>query len=337
MAKKQPTEQKIAGATGQVSGKQSGFTGNTATAPGSNFANQPQATNQAEVDAQDSRTRLWQSMDTTYGAARDEIGRQFDQARVNADNQALSRGMQRSSYNNATLANLDTQRARAIENNYSQQIADYQNRLFDIEQAEQQQANWQAEFDANQAQQAWSNQMAEQQWAAQQSQQEWQNAFSQQQFEAQQNQWREEFDYNKMSAKQQIAFNVIMNALESGDNVSDELLAQAGISRQDYNQMKATPRPSGGGGRTKKPANPENPEAAGEEQQQNGESWRKKMEEWTPEDQPDGNQLIKADITPTTISGEKVYNNPDSNWVYDQKDRLPGYGSGGWTRYNAIK
>ena len=199
--------------------------------PNVDFTTQPQATTAEEVNNQDSRTRLWQSLNYTYGQQRQQLDKSYDQAKLNADQQALSRGMQRSSYNNAVLANLDKQRADALDNNYSQQIADYQNRIGDIEAREQEQANWQAQFDANQAAQ------------------QWQQAFSEKQFQAQQEQWKQEFNYNQMTGKQQMAYNYLMNMLESGDNPSDALLAQAGISRSDYEQMKAAAVKSGGGGR----------------------------------------------------------------------------------------
>ena len=205
--------------------------------PNLDVTSQPQATTAEEVNNQDARTRLWQSLNYTYGQQRNQTEKSYDQAKLSADQQALSRGMQRSSYNNAVLANLDKQRAEALNDNYSQQIADYQNRLADIEAKEQEQANWQAQFDLNKASQ------------------EWQQAFQEKQFETQKEQWKQEFNYNQMTGKQQMAYNYLMNMLESGDNPSDALLAQAGITRSDYEQMKATAKTGGGGSRGRKTGN----------------------------------------------------------------------------------
>lgn len=184
----------------------------------------PQAATQQDVEGQDARTRLWQSLDTTYGAQREQVGKQYDQAIANADRQMLGRGMQRSSYAAQTLANMQQEKIKADSDIMGNQIANYQNRLTSLEQQEQQFA-YQKERD----------QIADQQW--------------QQQFNAAQDQWKQQFEYNQMSAKQQIAFSSLMNMMEAGDNPSDALLQQAGISRSDYEQMKATPAAKAKGGR----------------------------------------------------------------------------------------
>jgi len=177
---------------------------------------EPQAMTQQDVEGQDTRTRLWQSLNTTYGAQREQSDKAYDRAIAQTDSQLLNRGMQRSSYAAQTLANMQQDKIKANSDIMSSQIADYQNRLSALEQQEQQFA-YQKERD----------QIADQQW--------------QQQFQAQQDQWKQQFDYQKMSANQQIAYNYLMNMLESGDNPSDALLKQAGITRKDYEQMKATP------------------------------------------------------------------------------------------------
>jgi len=184
---------------------------------------QPQATTQADVEGQDARTRLWQSLNSTYGVQREQSDKNYDQAIANADRMLLSRGMQRSSYGAQTLANMAQEKVKASNDIMSNQIADYQNRLTSLEQQEQQ-FNYQKERD----------QIADQQW--------------QQQFEAQKEQWKQQFDYQKMSSEQQIAYNYLMNMMEAGDNPSDALLKQAGISRSDYNQMKKAATKTGGGG-----------------------------------------------------------------------------------------
>ena len=66
------------------------------TDPNLDFTNQPQATSAADVNNQDARTRLWQSLDYSYGQQRKQTDKSYDQAYSQADRQALSRGMQRS-------------------------------------------------------------------------------------------------------------------------------------------------------------------------------------------------------------------------------------------------
>ena len=78
---------------------------------------------QEEVDQQDSKTRLWQSLEQSYGRQREQSNEAYDKAISQADRQALSRGMQRSSYNNATLANLQDQKVKAQNDITSAQIA----------------------------------------------------------------------------------------------------------------------------------------------------------------------------------------------------------------------
>lgn len=70
---------------------------------------------------------------------------------------------------------------------------------------------------------------------------------SQQQWEAQQEQWREEFDYQKMTAEQQLNYNFVTYALQNGKDVSDEMLQKAGLSREDFSSMKARVQGLGGG------------------------------------------------------------------------------------------
>lgn len=191
--------------------------------------NQPQATTQADVDAQDARTRLWQSMNYTYGKQLDNSNKSYDQAYSQADRQALSRGMQRSSYNAQTLANINQQKINAQNDIAAAQIADYQNRLGQIEQQEQEQANWEKEFGLKQQQ----LDLSEKQW------------------QAQQDQWKQEFEYNKMSDDQKLAYNYVTSILGQGGNPSDDLLARAGLTRADADAMKAKVS-TGGSGRSRR-------------------------------------------------------------------------------------
>ena len=93
----------------------------------------------------------------------------FDQAKVNADTQATSRGMGRSSYLTQTMANLDKSKSEAqntIRDNisaaYLQAVQQQQNVIdqltFQQEQAAQAQANWEAQF--NFEKEKWNAQQA---------------------------------------------------------------------------------------------------------------------------------------------------------------------------------
>lgn len=305
------------------------------------YTRQPQATNQEEVDAQDTRTKLYQSLGYSYGRQQEESDKSYDQAISQQDRAALARGLGRSSYNLQTQANLQNQKVEARNKIGEAMIADYQSRVAQLDEAEaarkfqtserEAQQAWQAgenalnrafqtsEREAQQkygtsereAQQAWQSsesalarafqtgereaqqayntrereaqqaygtservaqqayntaeRLAQQNWQAGQSALERaqnqaqfdaqlayqreqlaqnqtqfniQQAFNERQWAAQQEQWKSEFEYNKMSDSQKIAYNYIVAAAAQGGDVSDALLQQAGISREDYNAMK---------------------------------------------------------------------------------------------------
>jgi hypothetical protein len=236
-----------------------------------------------EVNNMSRADRLWDSLSYSYGRKGDLLSKEYDKARSQADRQALSRGMQRSSYNNQVLANIDENRINALNDNQSALIADYENRLGDIEDKEWERDFQERQFAANREDAAWQQGFQEKQYADsradtawQQGFQEkqysdsrndtlwnqafqekqydanradtaWQQEFSQKQFDAQLAQWDKEFNYTKMSDEQKIAYNYITTAAANGGDVSDALLAQAGISREDYNAMKKQASSGGGG------------------------------------------------------------------------------------------
>lgn len=146
------------------------------------------AKSQADVDAMSIRDRLWDSSNFTYGQQRLESDRSFDQAQSQLDNQLIGRGMQRSSYGAATSANLANKKIEAQKQIYGAQIADYENRLMQVEQQEE----------------------------------------ATRQFNA------------------QMANNWLQQIIAKGGTPSDALLAQAGLSRDDYNSM--VQQIGGGGG-----------------------------------------------------------------------------------------
>lgn len=268
------------------------------------------AKTKADVDNMTDEERLWDSLNHAYGQQQEASDASYNRAISQTDRQMLSRGMQRSSYGAQTLANLRNQQVKAQNDIESAKIADYENRLHQIQQDRQQQENWQASFDENQRQfnesqafqkeraaasdaqwqkqydanradaawqqafsekqyqanredtawqqafqtqqyndsradTAWNQAFAQQQYNDSRSDVAWQQQFQQQQLQLQQEQWKEQFEYTKMSDSQKMAYNYIANAAANGADVSDALLQQAGISRADYNAMKK--QASGGG------------------------------------------------------------------------------------------
>lgn len=287
------------------------------------FTKAAQAKTKEDVDAQDTRTKLYQSLGYTYGQQMDESDKAYDKEISQQANAALARGMGRSSYALQTQANLQNQKAEARNKLGQALIADYQNRVTQIDEAEaarefqkserEAQQAWQSSENAlarafqtsereaqqaystgeREAQQAYSTsereasqkystaeRLAQQEWQAgqsaleraqnqaqfeaqlayqreqlaqNQSQFEIQQAFQEKQWAAQQDQWKQEFNYTQMSDSQKIAYNYIVAAAAQGGDVSDALLKQAGISREDYNAMK-TKATSITAGTTNKPA-----------------------------------------------------------------------------------
>ena len=314
------------------------------------FTKAPQAETVEDVNNQDARTRLWQSLNTTYSNQMDESDKAYDKSISQQNNAMLARGMGRSSYAAQVSANMFNDKNRARNKLGEALIADYQNRIGQIEaqekederwerqfaaqeeqnawqrgfqeaEAARQQGNWEKDYAANRADTAWSqnfqtsqfayqqqrDKIADQQWQkqydeqlrqfnenmayqreranvsdaqwqktydenlrqfnAQMAQQEaqfkanydfqvseanrqqsnWeiQQAFAEKQWQAQQDQWKQEYDYNKMSNDQKIAFSVITAALESGNDADDATLKRAGISRAEFNTMKKQAQASG--------------------------------------------------------------------------------------------
>ena len=109
---------------------------NAAQQPAVDPAQQAQAASQADVDAQDARARLWQSLDNSYAQQTKQSNESYDRAIAQQDQAFMNRGMQRSSYAGQTLANMQQQKIEAQNQIASNQIADYQNRLNALEQQE---------------------------------------------------------------------------------------------------------------------------------------------------------------------------------------------------------
>ena len=113
------------------------------------------STSPATVERDDSwKDDLRSAYDTSAQRQIEASDESFQQAIANADHNALSRGMQRSSYNNATLAKLEADKVRAQNNirenteaAFNQAVVNRENQIwqqnFQESQAAQQQQNWQ--------------------------------------------------------------------------------------------------------------------------------------------------------------------------------------------------
>lgn len=285
------------------------------------FTKSPQAKTAEDVNSQDARTRLWQSLNTTYSNQMDESDKAYDKSISQQNNAMMARGMGRSSYAAQVSANMYNDKNQARNRIGEALIADYQNRIGQIEAQEKEDERWQQQFDYQKerdtvadtqwqkqfeyqqgrdtvADQQWQKQYDEQlrqfnenmayqreranvsdaQWqktydenlrqfnaqmaqqeaqfkanydfqvseaARQQSNWEIQQAFNEKQWQAQQEQWKQEFEYSKMSTDQKLAYETIMTIIGQGNDPSDDLLARAGLSRADVNAMKAQAAKSG--------------------------------------------------------------------------------------------
>ena len=167
------------------------------------------------VENENARDRLWNSLDYSYGKKREASDRAYDKEQSAASRNMLKRGMQRSSYAAQTVANIGQEKIRAQGDIYDQQIAEYGNRLQEIERQEKQDEQWERQFAEGQRQ--FNENMGfqkdraatqDKQWAAEfgetQKQNQWQRDFSSQQFEYQKGrdavadqQWQTSFDYQK--------------------------------------------------------------------------------------------------------------------------------------------
>ncbi len=224
------------------------------------------AKNKQDVDNMTAEQRAWDSLTYSYDKKKEASNLSFDKAISQQDRTLMGRGLQRSSYAMNTLAGLQNSKIKAANDIESEKIADYENRRYQIdrdaandaylrqqyeegvrqfnenlafqkEEAARAQKNIEAEFGYKKEQDAIANAFNEKQFS-----------FQQQQWEAQQAQWKEEFEYNKMSTDRQMYYNYIVQALAAGGDVSDDMLAKAGISREDFNAMKQQAAAATGGG-----------------------------------------------------------------------------------------
>lgn len=183
-----------------------------------------------DVEGMTRQDRLWDSLNHAYGQQRESSDKAFDRAYSQADRQALSRGMQRSSYNAQNLANINQQKIEAQNNIWDNQIADYENRLGALESEEAEAERWERQFEANRADVAWN-----------------QN-FQQGQADLAAQQWEREFTRGTDSADRQLAASYVSAIVAQGGTPSDDLLTRAGLSRADAEAMRKGGSGGGSGG-----------------------------------------------------------------------------------------
>ena len=189
-----------------------------------------------DVDNMTRADRLYDSLNYTYGKKGEMLEQQYDKAFSQADRQALGRGMQRSSYNNQVLANINKQKIDALNDNQSAFIADYENRLGDIEEKE------------------WEQNFQEKQFAENQRQFDTGLAWQKEQATTANNQWEMEFGANRDDTEKQLAWAYVQTALANGNVPSDDLLTRAGLTRADAELMAKQASGGGSGGNPNKEA-----------------------------------------------------------------------------------
>ena len=108
----------------------------------------------ADSTNEDPAKSLWDSLSYGYGKKADEINKSYDKAISQQDNAMLKRGMGRSSYAAQSMANLNTERVNALASNEDAMIADWQNRLTEMQEAEKAR---QFQTSEREAQQSWQS------------------------------------------------------------------------------------------------------------------------------------------------------------------------------------
>lgn len=173
------------------------------------------AQNKQQVDEMTPQQRLWDSLSYSYGKQAEASDQSYDKAISQLNNSLLARGMQRSSYGASINANLYNQKINAANDIGSQQIADYENRLYQLEKDEDERAYRDKAFDEQVRQ-------YDEGFAYQKEQDALNQAFQ-----------REQFEYGKDSDDRKYAYELALSMIQNGKTPSDDLLASAGISKED--------------------------------------------------------------------------------------------------------
>jgi len=197
-----------------------------------------------DVDNMSVKDRLWDSLSFAYGTKTENSNKSYDQAYSQADRGLLKRGMQRSSYGGQTLANINQQKITAANQIESEKIADYENRLYQLERDEAADAQWQQQFEEGQRQ--FNENMAYQQDRAKASDTQWQQQFdyTKARDAVADNQWNLNFNYQQERDK--VGDSQWQKQFDEGVRQFDEQLA---FNKEQANKSST----SGGGGSTGKP------------------------------------------------------------------------------------
>lgn len=158
------------------------------------------------------------SLQAAYDTQREESQRQYQRAYSQADRQLLSRGMQRSSYGNSTLSNINVESSRAQDKIYQAQIAAQSNIEEQRTQLQQQLARQMSQYTASQQADimkrsreledieynrqvdAWKSQMSLEQMLYQAARQQERDAVADQQ-------WADQMAENQRQFDQQLEYN----------------------------------------------------------------------------------------------------------------------------------
>jgi len=256
-----------------------------------------------------------QSIAGAYERQREESDLAYEKNKAAADRAALARGMGRSSYNLQTMANIDTEKAKArqtisdkeeeaaqqfgvqlaseLRNNYQWQTAQNYQRERDTwsDYYQQQGLNQsQQQINMQQQQNAIANQQADRAYnyqvgRDQTSDNQWQQTFNyqQQRDKTSDEQWQKTFEQNQKIADQsqantekQYALGLIQYMAQNGGTPSDSLLKAAGISKKDYNAMKKKTKSSSKSSGSRGGTTPQqNPGT-----QQQGDNWYQTLLKW---------------------------------------------------------
>lgn len=167
-----------------------------------------QSANQAYQTSDQALAQQLADLQTSYDKQREDTAEGFLQSYAQADRQALSRGMQRSSYNNATLANINLKGQEAQQDINEAQAAQEKNigdqRTLYAQQLASQLASYDAQQRADEL--AYMDELEAREYDRSFNNQQAQNAlaldlynaqFNQEQADIAQQQWQTQFDYQK--------------------------------------------------------------------------------------------------------------------------------------------
>ena len=162
------------------------------------FTKAPQAQTAEDVNNQDARTRLWQSLNTTYTNQMEESDKAYDKSISQQNNAMLARGMGRSSYAAQISANMYNDKNTARNKLGQALIADYQNRIGEIEAQEKEDERWQQQFDYQKERDT----VADTQWQKQFEYQQGRDTVADQQWQKQYDEQLRQFNENMTFQKQ---------------------------------------------------------------------------------------------------------------------------------------